>query len=751
MSLFSRAAFSSDEPARLVLTATKLCRWYSPGRGLGYSFLIHGIALTVILLIPVAERSPREPQPWELADVDRGGGGRVVMYLPPLGGGGKGGGGGSKSSGGGGRPKSSDAEGDLRAPGGSKAPPADSVADAAPGSGSSGLVYPGPQLIRSNPPDPTNQVQTLLQPEVEDPPVVDPPLKLPNLVAIRETPPPRPEPAKPVDEAVPFYLPDVVVPEPTPSVRLEDLPTPRLIDSPTGSLRMSVNLPALPGPPEPPVGLADPFEPEEQQPIDPFAGRTLEPEPPDLTDLPDSTRALDLPSPSAANLDLVPEAPAAPTVPPDPRQLEARDASPSETGASAAHAPIEVPEVEFPAELPGRGTDTRTVLALSPRPARSDEPFQIPAGEARGVFTISPRANLDPSESASGAPSSTGEGNRSGDALGGNDAAGNPPSVVTITFGGGGSGAGSSGGAGAASGSGQGSGSGSGMGSGRGPGVGPGSGPGSGTGVGTGSGSGVGPGAGPGSGVGSGAGSGTGTGSGSGSGSGAGAGPGTGPFAGITIVGGEGGSPTSGGTGSGSGSGPSRGGIRILGGVDENDTAGNSDAVHKIPSLPSPTRYNKMSVVSTESSGGGLPFVGVFSNEQIRTVYLDMRQGESDQTPSWTIEYAVPREAVTQVNPNEESDDETQPGFVLPVPFFKKQPELPPDLVRRHLGKLVIAYAVINLDGTMEQIEIKRSPDPRLNQEIIEALSKWIFGPAVLDGNPVAVKALLGIPLWLPE
>jgi hypothetical protein len=139
----------------------------------------------------------------------------------------------------------------------------------------------------------------------------------------------------------------------------------------------------------------------------------------------------------------------------------------------------------------------------------------------------------------------------------------------------------------------------------------------------------------------------------------------------------------------------------------------------------------------------------VFSNAQINTVYLDMRQTETDTAPFWTLEFVVPRGTAIQANPAKELD-ESHEGFVLPVPVVKEQPALPLELVRRHIGKMVIVYTVINVEGKMEQTSVKESPDPLLNQPVLDALSKWVFRPGVLNGNPVAVKALLGIPLWFP-
>ena len=144
-------------------------------------------------------------------------------------------------------------------------------------------------------------------------------------------------------------------------------------------------------------------------------------------------------------------------------------------------------------------------------------------------------------------------------------------------------------------------------------------------------------------------------------------------------------------------------------------------------------------MVSTESSGGGLPYFGVFANEQIRTVYLDMRQTEDDETPLWTVEFAVPgntavqkklaseleeEQKAEQGQPEEEGQaeegiqpwdeiqlgdeagqgadpgtgdedqregetqkkDDPQDEFVLPVPIVKESPALPPELVRLHVG-----------------------------------------------------------------
>ena len=63
---------------------------------------------------------------------------------------------------------------------------------------------------------------------------------------------------------------------------------------------------------------------------------------------------------------------------------------------------------------------------------------------------------------------------------------------------------------------------------------------------------------------------------------------------------------------------------------------------------------------------------------------------------------------------------------------------------------VVIVYGIVNKEGKIEHMSIQESPDPLLNQPVLDALSKWVFLPGLLNGVPVAVQALLGVPLWTP-
>ena len=74
-------------------------------------------------------------------------------------------------------------------------------------------------------------------------------------------------------------------------------------------------------------------------------------------------------------------------------------------------------------------------------------------------------------------------------------------------------------------------------------------------------------------------------------------------------------------------------------------------------------------------------------------------------------------------------------------------PQFPADLEKKCAQRQVVIYAVVEKDGKVGHIAVKQTPDTRLSDPIVQALSKWVFRPAQLNNQPIAVKVLLGIPL----
>ena len=672
----------------LAFASTDLSRFHFPARGLPGSLLLHGIALFLMLYSPVTPVSREAFPPRQRAAVeDRPEQEtRSVMWLPPVG-----------------APRRRAAE----------------VAESAPVESAEalppptrGLAYPGPQEIVSDPPDPTNPIQTLLQPELEDLPVLRPPLAIPNIV-VTAPPVAPPQPETPAAEVrVPL---ESETPPAREAPRLTDLdpllPLPPRM--PTFETRLAETFapPRRAEPePEPPPDLAqtrieplpprldwDRFSPPEAIPPDPVVVLTPVDEP---TDQP-----VELESPELAGREPQPGLPEPSIEAPDISEVEdlevahvsGEDTSPGEGGpageleesssgeTTAGGSTAETGETAETGDTGETGVtgglaDLRSLVALTPLPALPDRPIEVPFGEARGRFFISPEPSLDLSETAPGSamgeassevllpdPVSDFEVNETADVEHG--------PVVTISFGR------------------------------TRPSTEPGAG---------------------GSEVGDGP-SGTGGASDSrsesdpGGGAGAGAGSGRQPFAGITIVGGAG-------------------------------ATGITDSPSLVPQTPVPVKTSYgVFVISTESSGGGLPSFGVFTDEQVYTVFLDMRETLTDTAPSWTLQFAGLHGSAVHADPEEDQEEGIQQGLVLPFPVIKKRPAPPEEMARPYRGEMIVVFAIVNPEGKLEQLEVKDSPDLRLDEYILEALSEWVFRPAVLDGNPVAVKVLMGIPLWLPD
>ena len=151
-----------------------------------------------------------------------------------------------------------------------------------------------------------------------------------------------------------------------------------------------------------------------------------------------------------------------------------------------------------------------------------------------------------------------------------------------------------------------------------------------------------------------------------------------------------------------------------------------------------------MTVVSTASSGGGLPDLGVFASEKVYSVYLDMRTSTSDQIPSWTLQYAPLRTA-------EEASSRKLETVTPPYLMVKEIPKLPVELARKYQRRMIIVYAIMDTQGKLDRILVMQSPAAQITDLILEALNKWVFRPAELNGQPVSIKLLLGVPVFPSE
>ena len=101
---------------------------------------------------------------------------------------------------------------------------------------------------------------------------------------------------------------------------------------------------------------------------------------------------------------------------------------------------------------------------------------------------------------------------------------------------------------------------------------------------------------------------------------------------------------------------------------------------------------------------------------------------------SWIIRFAELKE----------SNDSS--ALTAPVATTKVDPAYPPDVLRDHVEGTVTLYAIIRADGVVDGIRVLDSLDSRLDQNAVDALSRWRFRPGIKNGAVVAVEAVVQIP-----
>ncbi|MGA7928490.1 MAG: hypothetical protein WCA20_21165, partial [Candidatus Sulfotelmatobacter sp.] len=174
--------------------------------------------------------------------------------------------------------------------------------------------------------------------------------------------------------------------------------------------------------------------------------------------------------------------------------------------------------------------------------------------------------------------------------------------------------------------------------------------------------------------------------------------------------------------GSGKGAGSAAGGGGFPGIAISGGRYGNNDAGGLHPSL-TPHRQTPygMTITSTASSGGGLPDFGVFQNEKVYTVYLDMRANDEENTPSWTLQYAVLQPQAG------ETSDRIRGTPTPPYATLKQVPEFTPVQVSKYARQFIVASAILNIEGQLEQVSVKQAPDSEIVDLLTEALKNWRF------------------------
>jgi len=105
-----------------------------------------------------------------------------------------------------------------------------------------------------------------------------------------------------------------------------------------------------------------------------------------------------------------------------------------------------------------------------------------------------------------------------------------------------------------------------------------------------------------------------------------------------------------------------------------------------------------------------------------------MPPGQSDVPPVFKVGGPVPQRLRFEGRP---------PGYAAPVLLYKKEPEYTLPKRAAGIAGTVILSVTIDVQGRSQNIQVTQSVDPMLDQNAIDAVSKWRFQPAKQDGESV--------------
>lgn len=139
-----------------------------------------------------------------------------------------------------------------------------------------------------------------------------------------------------------------------------------------------------------------------------------------------------------------------------------------------------------------------------------------------------------------------------------------------------------------------------------------------------------------------------------------------------------------------------------------------------------------ITVISSGTNGGATRDLGVFDrSETVYTVYIPM--ADAGGGPDWSMQYAMLGQA------------SSENGMLTPPVAVKKVPAIVTDDEAGNRATRVFLSAVVSDKGELtvrppHQIDVR-------TQQALDALRRWQFLPAQLNGCAVGTKLLIGVAI----
>jgi len=160
---------------------------------------------------------------------------------------------------------------------------------------------------------------------------------------------------------------------------------------------------------------------------------------------------------------------------------------------------------------------------------------------------------------------------------------------------------------------------------------------------------------------------------------------------------------------------------------------------------PVPRKLHGIIMISNEAAS--LPeAIGVLTGNPIYTVYVEV----PESSRKWVFQVCIPAASGGSLDLSGDVVRVVSRKRVDPPYAFKKIPlglRLTAERWRA-MPERIVVYATVDEEGELANLRVVSGADPEVDGSVLAKLQEWDFAPAYRDGQPVAVEALFGIPLW---
>jgi protein TonB len=123
----------------------------------------------------------------------------------------------------------------------------------------------------------------------------------------------------------------------------------------------------------------------------------------------------------------------------------------------------------------------------------------------------------------------------------------------------------------------------------------------------------------------------------------------------------------------------------------------------------------------------------IFAGRRSYTLSVNMPNLNA-ATGSWIIHFV------------ERDPGSAQSPIAAPEVVSKSDPAYPGELMHDGVQGTVVLTAIIRADGSVGNIAVAKSLDPRLDRNAVQALEQWLFRPALKDGRAIDLEAVITVP-----